>query len=104
MKAVEVGEEDVGLGRHVVGRHARGRRGRGAVVAERRLIGDSVAVAGQQEVRGDPIQYRGSGGMSMASLDAGPWRFQGKKRNWSRMRDQSQATWPPSQTGRKGGR
>ena len=42
--------------------------------------------------------------MSTASLDAGPWRFHGKKLNWSRMRDQSQATWLPLQSGRKGGR
>ena len=61
MKAVEVGEEDVGLGRHVVGGHVRGRCGRGAVVAERRLIGDAVAVARQQEVHRDPVQYRGPG-------------------------------------------
>ena len=61
MKAVEVGEEDVGLGRHVVGGHARGRCGRGAVVAERRLIGDAVTVAGQQEVHRDPVQDRGPG-------------------------------------------
>ena len=60
MKAVEVGEEDVGFGCHVVGGHAHGRCGRGAV-AERRLIGDSVTVAGQQEVHRDPVQYRGPG-------------------------------------------
>ena len=54
-------EEDVGLGHHVVGGHARGRCSRGAVVAERRLVGDAVAVARQQEVRRDPVEDRGPG-------------------------------------------
>ena len=56
-----MGEENVGLGRHVVGRHARSRGSRGAVMAERRLVGDAVAVPRQQEVRRDPVQDRGPG-------------------------------------------
>ena len=58
---VQVREQNVALGRHVVGGHARGRRGCGAVVAERRLVGDAVAVPRQQQVRRDPVQDRGPG-------------------------------------------
>ena len=57
-KTVQMREEDVVLRRDEMRGHRHGRGRRGTVVAERRLVGDTIAVTGEQEIGRGPVQDR----------------------------------------------